>query len=85
MLDPKDWPTILQAQQHKWLQDLSKNNHTLNPSVVQALASFKDYSDMRKLLCEVLSFTLLHKQIKELAKNLKKWTRMGPEKSLSLP
>jgi calcium-dependent protein kinase len=77
VLDPKDRPTARQAQQHQWLQDLSENDHTLNPSVVQALASFKDYSDMRKLLCEVLSFTLLPEQIKELRKEFEKMDTDG--------
>jgi len=38
----------------------------LNPSVVKALVNFKEYSDMRKLLCEVLSFTLIPDQIQGL-------------------
>ena len=40
----------------------------LNPSVVSSLVNFKEYSDMRKLLCEVLSFTLLPDQIADLRK-----------------
>jgi Ca2+-binding EF-hand superfamily protein len=44
----------------------------LNANVVQALVNFKEYSDMRKLLCEVLSFTLMPDQITDLRREFEK-------------
>lgn len=69
--DPASRPTAKEAQRHKWIQTYSKlpkddPGSKLNPDVVQALVGFKEYSDMRKLLCEVLSFTLLPEQINDL-------------------
>jgi Ca2+-binding EF-hand superfamily protein len=73
--DPKKRPTAREAQKHQWLKhwasrDSSGNeqDNVLNPNVVKALVNFKEFSDMRKLLSEVLSFTLLPDQIKDLRK-----------------
>mmetsp|Transcript_6974 Transcript_6974/g.14194 ORF Transcript_6974/g.14194 Transcript_6974/m.14194 type:complete len:1059 (+) Transcript_6974:270-3446(+) len=71
--NPKYRPTAMEAQNLAWLQEWahlmkSDKDHTLNPNVVRALVNFKEFSDMRKLLCEVLSFTLLPEQIKDLRK-----------------
>ena len=73
VLDPMDRPTAQQCSNLKWLKMWKnrENNGTekrLNPNVVKALVGFKEYSDMRKLLCEVLSFTLLPEQIEGLRK-----------------
>jgi len=73
--DPKKRPTAREAQKHAWLkvqasrlrEDTGQDN-VLNPNVVKALIGFKEFSDMRKLLSEVLSFTLLPDQIKDLRK-----------------
>ena len=71
--DPKRRPTAREAQLHNWLVEWAdrarnENDNVLNPNVVKALVNFKEFSDMRKLLCEVLSFTLLPEQIKDLRK-----------------
>jgi len=71
--NPKYRPTAMDAQKLSWLEEWAHrtktdNDHTLNPNVVRALVNFKEFSDMRKLLCEVLSFTLLPEQIKDLRK-----------------
>jgi calcium-dependent protein kinase len=71
--NPKFRPTAMDAQKLSWLEEWayrtkSDNDHILNPNVVRALVNFKEFSDMRKLLCEVLSFTLLPEQIKDLRK-----------------
>jgi calcium-dependent protein kinase len=80
--DPKNRPTARQAQKHEWLQvwasrDRKVTDNVLNPNVVKALVNFKEYSDMRKLLCEVLSFTLLPYQIKELRREFEKMDTDG--------
>jgi calcium-dependent protein kinase len=71
--DPKDRPTAREAQKHSWLKEWASRQSTkadtvLNPNVVRALVNFKEYSHFRKLLNEVLSFTLLPEQIVDLRK-----------------
>ena len=81
--NPKNRPSAEAAQQSAWLQEWANNalnsngGRSLNPNVVQALVSFKEYSDMRKLLCEVLSFTLLPSQIEDLRKEFEKFDTEG--------
>jgi calcium-dependent protein kinase len=69
-------PTGKQAQLDPWIQTYGKKgvkeDSALNPKIAQALVEFKEYSDMRKLLCEVLSFTLLPEQIVDLRKEFEK-------------
>ena len=64
-------PTARKAQQDQWLiemPDLSRNQDdiALNSNVVMVLVNFKEYSDIQKLLCEILSFTLVPNQIQGL-------------------
>ena len=64
-------PTARKAQQDQWLiemPDLSRNQDdiALNSNVVMVLVNFKEYSDIQKLLCEILSFTLIPNQIQGL-------------------
>ena len=80
--DPKNRPTAKETQKHQWLREWAnrgkkEDDNTLNPNVVQALVTFKEFSDMRKLLCEVLSFTLLPDQIKDLRKEFEKMDTDG--------
>ena len=80
--DPKSRPTAREAQKHKWMQEWASRSrkvqdNVLNPNVVKALVNFKEFSDMRKLLCEVLSFTLLPDQIKELRREFEKMDTDG--------
>ncbi len=68
VVDPVNRPTAQMAKESRWLKMWSKRENDgsssiINPNVVKALVGFKEYSDMRKLLCEVLSFTLLPEQI----------------------
>jgi calcium-dependent protein kinase len=81
-VDPKDRPTAQIAQQHPWVVEWASRSrkgkdNRLNPNVVRALVNFKEFSDMRKLLCEVLSFTLLPYQIKELRREFEKMDTEG--------
>lgn len=80
--NPQQRPTAREAQKHRWLQEWASrsrkgNDNNLNPNVVKALVNFKEFSDMRKLLCEVLSFTLLPYQIKELRREFEKMDTDG--------
>ncbi|KAL7466083.1 hypothetical protein ACHAXS_006380 [Conticribra weissflogii] len=80
--DPNMRPTAREAQKDPWLITMANRSVTsddtqLNPSVVKALVNFKEYSDMRKLLCEVLSFTLIPDQIQGLRKEFEKMDTDG--------
>ena len=82
VIDPSKRPTASDAQKHAWLKEWANRNRTendnvLNPDVVKSLVNFKEFSDMRKLLCEVLSFTLLPDQIKDLRKEFEKMDTDG--------
>jgi calcium-dependent protein kinase len=82
VVDPKKRPTAREVQKHAWLREWASRTRTeddniLNPNVVKALVNFKEFSDMRKLLCEVLSFTLLPDQIKDLRKEFEKMDTDG--------
>ena len=76
VLNPKERPTAREAQKHAWLKEWASRQSiagnqaekVLNPNVVKALVNFKEYSHFRKLLSEVLSFTLLPEQIVDLRK-----------------
>eukprot|EP00980_Cylindrotheca_fusiformis_P006450 scaffold1376_cov125-Cylindrotheca_fusiformis.AAC.16 len=69
-------PTAREAQLDPWLQIYGKKDTNqgtkLSPNIVQALMEFRNYSDMRKVLCEVLSYTLLPEQISELRQEFQK-------------
>jgi Ca2+-binding EF-hand superfamily protein len=52
-------------------------NNVLSANVVQALVKFKEYDAMQKLLCEVLSFTLLPEQIQDLRGEFEKLDKDG--------
>jgi len=78
--DPNMRPTAFECQKSPWLIEFTKEmkeSTKLNPNVVKALVNFKEYSDMRKLLCEVLSFTLLPDQITDLRKEFEKFDTDG--------
>jgi calcium-dependent protein kinase len=81
--DPSKRPTARDAQKHSWLKTWASRDakgnqdNVLNPSVVRALVNFKEFSDMRKLLSEVLSYTLLPYQIKDLRKEFEKMDTDG--------
>eukprot|EP00804_Cyclotella_cryptica_P029592 CCRYP_017295-RA/>CCRYP_017295-RA protein AED:0.13 eAED:0.13 QI:410/1/1/1/0.88/0.8/10/301/1054 len=82
ILDPMKRPTAKQAKESKWLKmwrhrENGNEAPVINPNVVKALVGFKEYSDMRKLLCEVLSFTLLPEQIQGLRVEFEKYDREG--------
>eukprot|EP00566_Odontella_aurita_P004014 CAMPEP_0113570380 /NCGR_PEP_ID=MMETSP0015_2-20120614/24932_1 /TAXON_ID=2838 /ORGANISM="Odontella" /LENGTH=1169 /DNA_ID=CAMNT_0000473145 /DNA_START=72 /DNA_END=3581 /DNA_ORIENTATION=- /assembly_acc=CAM_ASM_000160 len=75
--DPNHRPTARETQRSSWLKEWANKSRNiedniLNPNVVKALVNFKEYSDMRKLLCEVLSFTLLPDQIADLRREFEK-------------
>jgi len=69
--DPEMRPRAHEAQQSEWLKKWAPKNakqdhYQLKPEVMKALASFKDFDDLHKVLCEVLSFVLLPHQLQDL-------------------
>lgn len=75
--DPKLRPTAREVQRDEWLLTYAKKGEDvggdkLSPRIVDALVSFKEYSEMRRFLHEVLSFTLLPEQIIELREEFTK-------------
>lgn len=79
--DSRQRPTAEEAQQCDWIQEYSKKDakeeSTLSPQTVGALMSFKESTEMQRLLSEVLSFTLLPEQIVELRKEFEKLDTHG--------
>lgn len=69
-------PTAREAQRDPWLLTFGKKDamrgDKLSPNLCKALVEFKEYSNMRKFLCEVLSFTLLPEQIVDLRQEFQK-------------
>jgi calcium-dependent protein kinase len=70
--DPKKRPTAKEAQRSDWIKVWAKKDikdeKQLNSRTLEGLIAFKEYSDLQKLLAEVLSFTLLPSQIADLRK-----------------
>lgn len=79
--DPEKRPTACEAQQDEWLQKCANleagQSKPLSPNLVQSLIEFKDYSNLQKILLEVVSFTLLPEQIKDLKQEFEKVDRDG--------
>jgi calcium-dependent protein kinase len=74
--DPEKRPTARQAQRDEWLQVYAnmdvEDSKALSTNLVNNLLQFKDYSDMHRVLLEVLSFTLLPEQIHKLKTQFEK-------------
>jgi len=69
--DPNDRLFAREAQKSEWLKQWAvkgkePRNSLLNPGVVKSLASFKEHSVVQKLLCRLVSYTLLPDQIEDL-------------------
>eukprot|EP00536_Pseudo-nitzschia_multiseries_P015732 jgi/Psemu1/263185/estExt_Genewise1Plus.C_9420002 len=65
--DPEQRPSAAEAANHPWFAE-STGQHCkpLNDQLVKNLVAFKDKSNLQKVLLEVVSFTLVPRQIKEL-------------------
>ena len=74
-------PTAQEVQCAEWIQvwavKSSKDEKRLNQKTVSALMDFKKFSDMKKLLSEVLSFTLMTEQIVDLRHEFEKMDTEG--------
>ena len=74
VVDPALRPTADECQGHPWMRewDNRDDNGGLSLKVQHALRKFREMSDIRKLMCEVIGFTLLPDQITELRKEFEK-------------
>ena len=74
--DPRKRPTAAECQKHPWLKEWTQKDKektkALSPKTVNALRSFRHFSDIRKLLFEVIGFTLLPEQMALLRKEFEK-------------
>jgi len=74
--DPEQRPSAGEAAQDEWLTtfaDKDSDYHKpLNSKLVKNLMEFKEYSNLQKILLEVVSFTLVPDQIKELKQEFEK-------------
>jgi calcium-dependent protein kinase len=79
--DPACRPTAREAQQDEWLQKYGsmdvEASKSLSPDLVDNLLKFKDYSEMHRVLLDVLSFVLLPEQIHKLKDEFQKIDRDG--------
>ncbi|GMH60707.1 hypothetical protein TrLO_g905 [Triparma laevis f. longispina] len=62
-VNPSHRPTVQQAQENAWFEDTNGKTATLSPAVVESLINFRSYDNLRKLIHEIISFTLLQDQI----------------------
>lgn len=74
--DPSKRPTAEEAHNDEWLVKCASldadQSKPLNPNLVKNLIKFQDYSNLQKILLEVVSFTLLPEQIKGLKREFEK-------------
>lgn len=74
--NPDCRPTAREAQQDDWLQKYGnmdvEGSKALSPDLVDNLLKFKDFSDMHRILLDVLSFALLPEQIHRLKAEFQK-------------
>ena len=54
------------AQAYPWLHDWDEEAKPLSVDVTKNLATFHEYGAMKKVVCEVLAFTLIPEQLKNL-------------------
>ena len=79
--DPTKRPSAAEAQKDEWLTVSANMDPTqsepFNAKLINNLVAFKDYSNLHKILLEVVSFTLTPVQIKGLRHEFEKIDRDG--------
>ena len=80
--DPHKRPSSEQAQEHPWIRNYHKeffNPRTtmVNPRLVQALVDFKKLPITKRLMYEVVSFTLMQDQIAHIQTEFEKLDEEG--------
>ncbi len=72
IMEPKKRMTAKAAQEHSWLHEWDEEPGVLSSDVADSLKSFHQFSAMKKLVCEVLAYTLIPEQIHDLRKEFEK-------------
>uniref|UniRef100_A0A7S1BHL3 Calmodulin n=1 Tax=Corethron hystrix TaxID=216773 RepID=A0A7S1BHL3_9STRA len=73
-VDPKKRPSVEEAQCHPWFakhnlcKNNKRNNTQLRNSITRSLIQFKECSNLRQLLSEIVAYTLLPGQIMKIEK-----------------
>jgi len=81
--DPNSRPTATEAQNHKWIKRHRNSlvgideEAILDPNVVKGLVAFDKYSVLKKMMCQLMSFTLTPDQIRELRFEFRKMDPTG--------
>mmetsp|Transcript_10980 Transcript_10980/g.21858 ORF Transcript_10980/g.21858 Transcript_10980/m.21858 type:complete len:571 (-) Transcript_10980:69-1781(-) len=72
MMDPKKRLTAAQAQDHPWMHDFDHPTTPLSADIAESLREFHKFSAMKRLVCEVLAYTLIPEQIHNLREEFAK-------------
>jgi len=72
VLEPSDRLSAKEAQDHPWLHLYDEEHIPLSHTVGKSLKNFHQYSAMKRMVCEVLSYTLMPSQIHDLRAEFEK-------------
>jgi len=72
VMDPKKRMSASEAQAHEWMHDWEDEKKPLSLDIAQSLKEFHNYGAMKKLVCEVLAYTLIPEQIHDLREEFSK-------------
>ncbi|VEU40676.1 unnamed protein product [Pseudo-nitzschia multistriata] len=79
--NPAQRPSAFEAAHDEWLISSAKadplHSKPLNTNLIKNLMDFKEYSDLQKILLEIVSFTLVPEQIKGLKQEFEKIDKDG--------
>lgn len=73
--DPTSRPSALEAQQHPWVRRYHKKSiheATVSPAVVKSLQGFSDLPLTKRLIFEVISFSLQPDQVRDIRPDFEK-------------
>jgi calcium-dependent protein kinase len=76
---PTQRPNAAQAQEHEWMVGYQQRmpRSPVSPQIVQALATFKELPVTKRLMFEVISFTLMQDQITHIIEEFEKLDEDG--------
>ena len=72
VMDPKKRLSAKEAQAHQWLHDFDVPAEPLDAGIAKSLRSFHEYGAMKRIVCEVLAYTLVPDQIHDLRQEFEK-------------
>lgn len=78
--NPRKRPSAEEAQRHPWIRahhEAQIERATLDPKLIRSLRAFKDLPVTKRLMLEVVSFTMLQDQIKDIQVEFEKMDTNG--------